>query len=53
MAQGGASGSPIFNSVTGEVLGALYAGVFDFVLEEGDKPRSELDPIGGTTGAWI
>jgi hypothetical protein len=39
MAQGGASGSPIFNSATGEVLGALYAGVFDFALEDGDKPR--------------
>ncbi|NPU64588.1 trypsin-like peptidase domain-containing protein [Bradyrhizobium sp. 83012] len=39
MAQGGASGSPIFNVQTGEVLGALYAGVFDLIQEEDGKQR--------------
>src|SRR5262249_48268218 len=29
MAQGGASGSPVFNPEIGDVLGVLYAGVFD------------------------
>jgi hypothetical protein len=33
MVQGGASGSPIFNKETGEVLGAIYSGIFD--SEEG------------------
>jgi hypothetical protein len=39
MAQGGASGSPIFNCSTGEVLGALYAGVFNLELDDSGKPR--------------
>jgi hypothetical protein len=33
MVQGGASGSPVFNIQTGEVLGAIYSGIFD--SEEG------------------
>lgn len=33
MVQGGASGSPIFNRDTGEVIGAVYAGLYDFMLE--------------------
>jgi S1-C subfamily serine protease len=37
MVQGGASGSPIFNIQTGEVLGAVYAGIFDPQIGEDGK----------------
>ena len=30
MVQGGASGSPVFSQETGEVLGLVYAGIYDF-----------------------
>jgi V8-like Glu-specific endopeptidase len=39
MVQGGASGSPIFSRETGEVLGAVYAGVFDYEMEDGDDGK--------------
>jgi Trypsin-like peptidase domain len=42
MTQGGASGSPIFNRETGEVLGAVYAGVFDIRLDDDDKNPQHL-----------
>jgi Trypsin-like peptidase domain len=33
MTQGGASGSPVFSSQSGEVLGAVYAGLYDYDVE--------------------
>jgi S1-C subfamily serine protease len=43
MTQGGASGSPIFNRETGEVIGAVYAGVFDIRLNaDGENPQHLL-----------
>jgi hypothetical protein len=44
MSQGGASGSPIFNSQTGEVLGAVYGGLFD------DDKTSQRVPTNYTYG---
>lgn len=35
MVQGGASGSPVFNQETGEVLGLVYAGLYNFETGEG------------------
>jgi hypothetical protein len=34
MVQGGASGSPVFSPETGEVLGLVYAGLFDFEMQQ-------------------
>jgi hypothetical protein len=48
MSQGGASGSPIFNKDDGEVLGALYAGVFD--LEVGGDQTIKRIPTNYTYG---
>jgi len=44
MTQGGGSGSPIFNSETGEVLGAVYGGLFD------DDKNSQRVPTNYTYG---
>jgi hypothetical protein len=33
MTQGGASGSPVFSPASGEVLGAVYAGLYDYDVQ--------------------
>ena len=37
MTQGGASGSPVFNQETGDVLGVLYAGVNECIFDTGQS----------------
>jgi hypothetical protein len=39
MVQGGASGSPVFNQETGEVIGLVYAGLYNFEMGDGQSKQ--------------